>query len=95
MAVHKGRSRGFFARAQQHPGGIAPGIAFQGHGPISVALVAEKLAVRVETCGPDPHPAFKIVVHADPHGGRMPPVALCILHGAAMARAGQESAGLV
>ena len=84
--------------AQQHPGRIAPGVlpeAGERHRPVAVALVAEELAVGVEARGPEADAALKVVVDGDAHGGRVPPVALLVLHGGAVARAGQEAAGLV
>ena len=93
-----GGRRGRLARAQQHPGWVPPGIVLlpgDRHGPVAVALVAKELPVRVEACGPEAHPALKIMIFGDAHGGRVPQVPLPVRHGGAVARAGQKAAGLV
>ena len=93
-----GGSRGALSRAQKHPCRLAPGIVLlfgDGHGPVAVALVAEELAVRVKARGPETDAPLEIVVDGDAHRSRMPEIALTVLHRGAVARAGQEAAGLV
>ena len=90
-----GRDRLFVA--QQHPfrllaGGIKAACR-DAVGVIGKVLVAVKHAVLVEPGREQPHPALKVIVDGNTHGGSVPPVAVGVGNGAAVACAGDESAG--
>ena len=91
-----GRDRLFVA--QQHPfrllsGGIKA-VCRDAVGVIGKVLVAVKHAVLVEPGRKQPHPALKVIVDGNAHGGSVPPVAVGVGNGTAVACASDESAGL-
>ena len=61
---------------------------------IGKVLVAVENPVFVEPGGEQPHPALKVIVDGNAHGRGVPPVAIAVGNGAAVACAGDESAGL-
>ena len=83
---------------QQHPFRLlAGGIEFASRdavGVIGKVLVAVKHAVLVEPGREQPHPALKVIVDGNAHGGGVPPVAVDVGNGAAVACTGDESTGL-
>ena len=91
-------SRDRFFVAQQHPFRLlAGGIEFASRDAVWVigkVLVAVKHTVLVEPGREQPHPALKVIVDGNTHGGGVPPVAVGVGNGAAVACAGDESTGL-
>ena len=83
---------------QQHPFRLlAGGIEFASRdavGVIGKVLVAVKHAVLVEPGREQPHPALKVIVDGNTHGGGVPPVAIAVGNGTAVACASDKSAGL-
>ena len=91
-----GRDRLFVA--QQHPfrllsGGIKA-VCRDAVGVIGKVLVAVKHAVLVEPGRKQPHPALKVIVDGNAHGGSVPPVAVGVGNGTAVACTGNEATGL-
>ena len=84
--------------AQQHPfrllaGGIKA-VCRDAVGVIGKVLVAVKHAVLVEPGREQPHPALKVIVDGNAHGGSVPPVAVGVGNGTAVACTGNEATGL-
>ena len=84
--------------AQQHPFRLlAGGIEFASRDAVRIigkVLVAVENPVLVEPGREQPHPALKVIVDGNAHGRGVPPVAIAVGNGAAVACAGDESAGL-
>ena len=84
--------------AQQHPFRLlAGGIEFSRRDAVWVigkVLVAVENPVLVEPGREQPHPALKVIVDGNTHGGGVPPVAIAVGNGTAVACASDESAGL-
>ena len=63
-------------------------------GIVGEILIAEQHAVLIDSRGEQTDAPFKVVIHADAHGGSMPKIPEGIFDGAAVSCAGNKAPGL-